>query len=225
FGRHVLGAAETRAAIALAGIRLGIVSVIGIGILRLFGAAGVDLALVEPRAFRLVADDFVGGADFLEPRLGLFVTGIEVGVELLGELAVDRTDFRVGRVRLDPQHLVRIARSHALHRHARDTRALDPEPACRVEILARGTGLSEPTLAVIAAAEAFDLGRRGEINNGLRTLLHLDRAEHRNTDADAWDQTVAAAEPCRDETRMKAIGGDAAAGEPPREFTREQDIG
>src|SRR5690606_23145804 len=47
----------------------------------------------------LVADDVVGGGDVLEPLLGRGVTGVGVGVQLAGELAVRAGDV-LGRRRL-----------------------------------------------------------------------------------------------------------------------------
>src|SRR4029078_5451677 len=51
-------------------------------------ATGVDLAAVVTPALLLVADDVVSGRDLLELLLGRLVARIEIGVQLLGQLAV-----------------------------------------------------------------------------------------------------------------------------------------
>ena len=63
-------------------------------------AHSIDLTLVETRAFVGVAQDIVGGLRFLETLFGIPVTGIQVWMELLGELVIGLTDItRGGRLR------------------------------------------------------------------------------------------------------------------------------
>ncbi len=77
-------------AIARALLAAGIFAVITL--LRRFLAGCVDLAAVVAPALLLVADDAVGGRDLLELLLGRLVARIEVGVQLLGELAIGLGD-------------------------------------------------------------------------------------------------------------------------------------
>ena len=71
-------------------------------------AGGVDLAPVEAGALVLVAQEVIGGGDGLEPVLGLLVAGVEIGMQLLGELAVGLPDLVQAGVALDAQCLVRV---------------------------------------------------------------------------------------------------------------------
>jgi len=84
-----------RRAIARAVIAAGIFAVIAL--LRLLLARRVDLAAVEAPALLLVADDVVGGGDRLELLLGRLVARIEVGMQLLGELAIGLGDVGLRR--------------------------------------------------------------------------------------------------------------------------------
>ena len=77
-------------AIARALLAAGIFAVIAL--LRPLLAARVDLAAVVAPALLLIADDVVGGGDLLELLLGRLVARIEVGVQLLGELAIGLGD-------------------------------------------------------------------------------------------------------------------------------------
>ncbi len=85
---------RTGMGVAAAGLAVGIVA---IGLLRRpLLAVGVDLAAVEPGALIGVGQQFVGGRNLLEPRLRLGVAGIQVGMVLLGQLAVGRCGCRPG---------------------------------------------------------------------------------------------------------------------------------
>jgi hypothetical protein len=65
--------------------------------LRRLLARGVDLARVIALALLLVADNAIGGGDLLELLLGGLVPRIQVGVQLLGELALGLGDVRRAR--------------------------------------------------------------------------------------------------------------------------------
>ena len=78
-------------AVARALLAAGIFTVIAL--LRPLLAARVDLAAVVAPALLLIADDVVGGGDLLELLLGRLVARIEVGVQLLGELAIGLGDI------------------------------------------------------------------------------------------------------------------------------------
>ena len=77
-------------AVARALIAAGIFAIIAL--LRPLLAARVDLAAVVAPALLLIADDVIGGGDLLELLLGRLVARIEVGVQLLGELAIGLGD-------------------------------------------------------------------------------------------------------------------------------------
>lgn len=64
-----------------------------IAALRPLGTRGIDLAAVEAGAFLGIAENVVGRADVLEPFFGFLVTGIQIGMMLLGELAIGLLDF------------------------------------------------------------------------------------------------------------------------------------
>src|SRR6185312_8851582 len=85
-------------AIARALIAASIFAVVAL--LRPLLAAGVDLAAVVAPALLLVADDVVSGGDLLELLFGRLVARIEIGVQLLGELAIGLGDVgAAGRLR------------------------------------------------------------------------------------------------------------------------------
>ena len=71
-------------------------------------AAGVDLTAVELPLFLRVRQQPIGGRDFLDPRLGLGVTRIEVGMVLLSKLAIGFADIVLARVAAKSQHSVGI---------------------------------------------------------------------------------------------------------------------
>src|SRR5581483_4049260 len=72
-------------------------------------AVGVDLAMVVLPALHRVADDVVGGRDLLEPLLRrAAVAGIDVGMQLLGQLAIGPANLLVGRIARHSQHLVGV---------------------------------------------------------------------------------------------------------------------
>src|SRR5262249_37696763 len=73
-----------------------------------FGTGGVDLASVEARALLGIADDVVGGGNALEPLRGLGITRVQIGMELLGELAIGRADLVLRGVPFHSQGLIRI---------------------------------------------------------------------------------------------------------------------
>src|SRR6185312_1678826 len=73
----------------------------------------------------------------------------------------------------------------------------------------------ELALIVIAAALAFDLWRRRQIDDGLRTLLRRDRADGLGDSNRGLEQPAApVAEAGGDEARMQAIGCDARSFQP-----------
>ena len=72
-------------------------------------AVGVDLAAVVLLALHRIADDVVGGGDLLEPLLGGgLVDRIEIGMQLLGQLAIGAANLFVRRVARHAQHLVGV---------------------------------------------------------------------------------------------------------------------
>ena len=72
-------------------------------------AVGIDFAAVVLLTLGGVADDLVGRGNLLEPLLrGSPIGRIEVGVQLLGKLAVGTTDIVIRRVPLNAQHLVGV---------------------------------------------------------------------------------------------------------------------
>src|SRR5439155_20838059 len=60
-------------------------------------------------AFRLIGEHVVGFLYFLELALGLFVTGIAIGVEFARQLAVSFLDLLFGGALLDSQDFIIIA--------------------------------------------------------------------------------------------------------------------
>src|SRR5438132_531064 len=110
---------------------------------RPLGAAFVDLAAIVAGALLRIRQDVVGGRDRLEARLGGRLSRVQIGVKLLGELAVGLADLVGGGVRLDPEHLIR-----GLRRHQRVCRG--SLPRCRVVAVAvaasmrTGMLISEP---------------------------------------------------------------------------------
>ena len=77
-------------AIARALLAAGIFAVVAL--LRRLLAGGVDLAAVVAAALLLVAEDAIGRRDLLELLLGRLVAGVEVRMQLLGELAIGLGD-------------------------------------------------------------------------------------------------------------------------------------
>src|SRR5262249_38829257 len=72
-------------------------------------AVRADLAkAVELGALGLVAEHVVGVLYFFEPRFGLLVAGIAIGVILAGKLAIGFLYVIVGCVAFDPERLVII---------------------------------------------------------------------------------------------------------------------
>ncbi len=86
-------------------------------------AIRVDLAAVELLALLLVAQDVEGGADPLEPLLGLLVARVLIGVQLLGELAERLADLVGARTTGNAQLLIWILRQR--RGPATKTRALN----------------------------------------------------------------------------------------------------
>src|SRR5262245_14631955 len=56
-----------------------------------------ELEVVEPTPVR-IAENFIGGADRLEPLPGLGIAGVSVGMVLLGEPAVGPPDVELSRI-------------------------------------------------------------------------------------------------------------------------------
>src|SRR5712692_1122788 len=84
-------------------------------------------------------------------------------------------------------------------RHLGDARALLPEPARCGVVLRRLARPGRPAIGEIAAADRRHLGRRGEIDDGLRALLRRDREELGDADAEAEEAAVVVAEAAGDE--------------------------
>jgi hypothetical protein len=82
------------------------------GAVRPLVAGGIDLASVEALALGGVREEIVGGVDRLELRLGLFLPGVEVGVVLLGELAVGLAELLLRDVALHAENGVRVVGRH-----------------------------------------------------------------------------------------------------------------
>ena len=80
--------------------------------LRPFGAALVNLAIIEAFPLARVSDEIVGSGDFLELLFRGFVARIEIGMQLLGKFAVCLLYFVGGSYWLYAEHFVRI--SHKL---------------------------------------------------------------------------------------------------------------
>ncbi len=89
---------------------------IRVGVLRCaLDTIDVDQAAVEKGALVLVAEDFVGERNFLEGVFGLFVSGVQVRVVFLGELAKGASDVLFARIGLDAQYVIRICSHRLLH--------------------------------------------------------------------------------------------------------------
>src|SRR5262249_44698287 len=72
-------------------------------------AVGVDLAAVVLAALRRVADDVVGRRNALEALLRARpVAGIEIGMQLLGELTVGAADLLIRRVTRHAKHRIGV---------------------------------------------------------------------------------------------------------------------
>ena len=83
-------------------------------VLRPLGAGGIDLAGVEAPALVGIAEQVVGARHLLEFLLSRLVAGIEVGMQLLRQLAIGALNLGSGGRRGDAEDLVRI--SHGLLR-------------------------------------------------------------------------------------------------------------
>src|SRR5260370_19699412 len=143
-------------------------------------AGRVDLAAIEARALLGVGEQLVGGADRLEACLRLLVPGVEVGVILLGELAVGAADLLGARIALDAEDRIRVVSGHRF--------------ALPSGLLRRWQGLVDPQLHAAVGAAALDGQRdlvvdRGEAN----TVAQLAGAAHRR--AVDPDDDVARAQP------------------------------
>jgi hypothetical protein len=78
------------------------------------GAGIVDLAGIIALALLRLADDVVGGVDLLEALLRLRLARIEIGMRLLGGLAIGLADVVLAGVGRHAQRLVEIGhQSHA----------------------------------------------------------------------------------------------------------------
>ncbi len=94
--------------IALAPVRLGIVAIESmLGPLR---AGGVDFAAVVAGPLLRIVQEVVGGGDLLEALFGRAVAGVEIGVQLLGELAVGLLDVALRSGLFDAENAVGIVR-------------------------------------------------------------------------------------------------------------------
>ena len=116
FRENVLAARKIgKARIAGIGRRAAAVGEVAIEALaRAFGAGRVDLAAVEARPLLGIAQKRVGGGDFLELFLGLFVAGIEIRVKFLGKAPIGLLDVLRGGILLHAQDLIRICRQRVL---------------------------------------------------------------------------------------------------------------
>src|SRR5208337_1721644 len=72
----------------------------------------VGAKLVVLLALVGVTDDLVGLIQFLEFSLGFLVVGIDVGMELAGELAIGALDLRVARLAINSENFVVVAKVH-----------------------------------------------------------------------------------------------------------------
>src|SRR6478752_8307139 len=82
--------------------------------LRALDALRIDLAAVETAALLRITQEIIGGGDILELLLGALVAGIEIGMKLLGKLAIGLLDI-VGRSGLgDAQCLIGIGHGKSL---------------------------------------------------------------------------------------------------------------
>src|ERR1700754_4051919 len=77
-------------------------------------AGRVDLSIVEPLAFLVIAQQIVSAGDFLELLFGCLVARVEVRMELLRQLAICLLDIGSGIRRGNAENLVRT--SHDLLR-------------------------------------------------------------------------------------------------------------
>jgi hypothetical protein len=77
-------------------------------LLRLLCAGCVDFALVVAFALFGVLEELIGRGEFLEPLLGIGVAGVEIRMQLLGELAVGLADLGLRCVLGDAEGLVWI---------------------------------------------------------------------------------------------------------------------
>src|SRR6185437_12278188 len=133
-------AVSGRAGIGIAVVRARIFAIIGA--LLALGARGVDLAAVEAPAFVGVAKQIVGAGDFLEFLLRGLVAGIEIGVQLLGQIAKRLLDLGRGGGRLYPEDFIRTFHSSHPRRSAplaasaieRAPKAINSTPTTRVTI-------------------------------------------------------------------------------------------
>src|SRR5215831_19625535 len=97
----VLAAGETAGLVAIEAAR------------RHFLAGGVDLAGIVATALVGIGQDLVGLRDLLEFRLGRLVSGVEVGMVLLGELAEGLADVLLRSGLRHAQHSVGIGHNLA----------------------------------------------------------------------------------------------------------------
>src|ERR1700726_4455154 len=75
-------------------------------IARPLGTALVDLAAIVARPLLRIRQQFVSRGYRLEARLGGRLAGVQIGVELLGELAVRLADLVGAGGRLNAEHLI-----------------------------------------------------------------------------------------------------------------------
>jgi hypothetical protein len=96
----------------IARIGMGSCHVVGkvaiIALPRPLGARFIDLAAVEPGPLLGIAEKIIGGRHLLELFLGRLVAGVEVGMELLGKLAVGLLDVVLRGVLADAQETVGV---------------------------------------------------------------------------------------------------------------------
>ena len=73
---------------------------------RRFGAQRVDFAAIKFFALGLIRQYVVGYGEFLEALLRLFVSGVEIGMQLFRQAAVSLLDVIRGGGARDPQNVI-----------------------------------------------------------------------------------------------------------------------
>ena len=106
----------TRTAVTAAGVAFGMIAIGGLGGALVPG--GVDLAAIELAARFGIGQQLVGDRHALEDFLGLGIAGIEVGMMLLGQLAISPANVGLAGVWRNAQSFIRIVQPvHRLGGH------------------------------------------------------------------------------------------------------------
>jgi hypothetical protein len=75
---------------------------------------GINLAAVEPRAPFLFTNDVIGGLSLEETGLHVRITGFQIRMVLLGELAIRLADLIRGRIARNAKNFIGIFRYELL---------------------------------------------------------------------------------------------------------------